>query len=61
MPRRKLEQNNIRKLTKIGGGRSYSITLPISFIRELGWKERQKLKVDFNKSKKTIRVKDWKG
>jgi len=45
MPRRKLTQQNIRKLTKMGGNRSYGLVLPISMIRELKWKERQKLVV----------------
>jgi hypothetical protein len=60
MARRKLSQRNIRKLTKFGGGKSYGVTLPISFIRELKWKERQKLVVEFDKRRKTIRIKDWK-
>lgn len=59
MARRKLSQRNIRKLTKIGAGRSYSITLPISFIRQLKWKERQKLTVEFDKRRKFIKIKDW--
>ncbi len=60
MARRKLEQKNIRKLTKIGAGRSYGVTLPISFIRELKWKEHQKLVVELDKRRKSIKIKDWK-
>ncbi len=60
MARRKLSQRNIRKLSKMGGGKSYGITLPISFIRELKWKERQKLVVELDKRRKTIKIKDWK-
>jgi len=60
MARRKLSQRNIRKLTKMGGGNSYGITLPISFIRELKWRERQKLVVELDKRRKMIRIKDWK-
>jgi len=59
MARRKLEQKNIRKLTKIGGGRSYGVTLPISYIRELKWRERQKLVVELDKRRKSIKIKDW--
>jgi len=33
MPRRKLSEQNIRKITKMGGGKSYGITIPISIIR----------------------------
>ena len=59
MSRRKLSDKNIRKLTKMGGGRSFGITLPISFIRQLKWRERQKLVVEFDEKKKRIIVRDW--
>lgn len=45
MGRRSAEEDHIRNLTKIGGGSSYAITIPIEAIRELGWKEKQKLTV----------------
>ena len=57
MPRQKLHQRNIRKLTKLGG-RSIGLTLPIDIIRELGWRERQKVVV--TKRGKTLTIKDWK-
>ena len=47
-----------RKLSKVASGASYSITLPIEFIRELGWRERQKLTVTL--SGKDLIIKDWK-
>ncbi len=40
MTRRKLDERNIRKITKMAGGASYGITLPIEYIRELKWKAR---------------------
>jgi len=58
MARRKLNERNIRKLTKMGRGKSYGITLPISAIRDLGWKERQKLVVT-QRGKRLI-IEDWK-
>jgi hypothetical protein len=58
--RRKLENRNIRKLTKMAGGSSYGITLPIDVIREFRWKERQKLQLRIDKKKKRIVVEDWK-
>lgn len=58
MARRKLEQQNIRKLTKMGGGKSFGITLPISIIRKLRWRERQKLVV--KKRGQGILISDWK-
>ena len=48
---------NIRKVTKIGG-KSYAVTLPIEMIRQLGWKERQKVVVKKQGSK--IIITDWK-
>ncbi len=44
MPRRKLEDANIRKLTKSGNG-SIGLTLPIELVRELGWREKQRVVV----------------
>jgi len=57
MARRKLSQMNIRKLTRVGGGKSFCITIPISFIRKLKWRERQKLVVKLRGSK--ITIEDW--
>ena len=49
----------IRKLQKSGNG-SYIISLPIGKIRELGWKENQKVVVEFDKRGKKFIIKDWK-
>ena len=57
MATRKLGKNNIRKLTKTGG-HSLGITFPIEIMRELGWKERQKLVV--KKRAKKLVVEDCK-
>ena len=53
--RRNTHEKNIRKITKSGD--SYAITLPIDIVRELGWRERQKLVV--TKRGKGIIIKDW--
>jgi len=58
MGRRKLEQQNIRKITKLSGGRSYGIIIPIDIIRKLKWKERQKVVVRLRGKK--ITIEDWK-
>jgi phosphate uptake regulator len=58
MARQTLENKNIRKITK-SGGKSYSLTLPISFIRELGWQKKQKVVVEMDKKKKVLVIKDW--
>ena len=50
MARKKLSEKNIRKLTRMGGGRSLGLTLPIELMRKLRWRERQKVvvKLDYN-------------
>ncbi len=57
MGRRSLEESNVRKLTRTGGGKSVSITLPIEYIRELGWKDRQKVIV--KKQGDKLVIEDW--
>jgi antitoxin component of MazEF toxin-antitoxin module len=58
MPRRKLEEKNIRKLTRIGQeGRSLGLTIPKELVIELGWRERQKVIV--KKSGKKLIIEDW--
>ena len=54
---RKVEERNIRSLTKVAG-KSFGITLPIEVIRKLGWRSKQKLTVT-QKGKKLV-VRDWK-
>lgn len=44
MARRKMEDNNIRKLTR-SGNKSIGLTLPIEEVRALGWREKQKVVV----------------
>jgi len=39
-----MEDKEIRKLTRIGK-RSIGLTLPIDEVRNLGWREKQKVKV----------------
>lgn len=57
MARRNLSDRNIRKITKVGKG-SYCVTIPIEYIDELKWKERQKVVV--TKRGKELIIKDWK-
>ncbi len=51
---------NIRKITKLSGGGSYGITLPISVMRKFRWKERQKLELKIDEKRKRIIIEDWK-
>ncbi|HLP86783.1 MAG TPA: AbrB/MazE/SpoVT family DNA-binding domain-containing protein [Candidatus Paceibacterota bacterium] len=50
-------KTNIRNIQKAGG--SYFVTLPIEVVRELGWKEKQKVVITKTAGKK-IEIKDWK-
>jgi len=58
MTRRKDEEKEIRSLTKISGGSSYAVTIPIDHIRKLKWKEKQKLEVKLYQDR--IIIRDWK-
>jgi len=42
---------------KSGNG-SYVVTIPMEMVKELKWKERQK--VVFEKRGETLKIKDWK-
>lgn len=57
---RKQGEQNIRKLSKVGGGATYSITLPIEMIRKFKWKEKQKLIVEMDEGGQRIIIRDWK-
>ena len=59
MPTQKSQNHNIRNLSKVAGGNSFSITLPIEYVRMLKWKEKQKLVVEL-KARHLI-IKDWKS
>ena len=59
MGRKKVENRNVRKLAKVGGGVTYAITLPIDAIREFGWQEKQKLEIKIDKARKRLIIKDW--
>ena len=54
--RRKLKDKNIRKILR--NGDSYAVTLPIELVRELKWKEKQKVVV--KKRGKGLTIVDWK-
>lgn len=57
MMKKRTDPRNTRKLTKVGG-KSISVTLPIHLVRELRWRERQKVVV--RKVGKHLIVEDWK-
>lgn len=53
---RKQNEQNIRKLTKLGG-KTLAVTLPIEVVKKLKWREKQKVKV-LVKGRHLI-IKDW--
>lgn len=55
MADRKSGQEELRKTEKLGG--SLAITLPVAYVRKLGWKAKQKLVVKL-RGKKVV-VEDW--
>jgi antitoxin component of MazEF toxin-antitoxin module len=56
MPRRKREEFNTRKIQRTGGN-SYAVTLPIDVMRQLGWREGQKVEIE--KWGKGMIIRDW--
>ena len=54
---RKLQNQNIRKLTKVGR-QSIAVTIPIEIVRELKWRDKQKVVVE--KVRGGVFVRDWK-
>ena len=56
MPRRKAGEESTRNIQRSGG--TYTVSLPIGLVRELGWREHQKVTV--TRSGKTLRIVDWK-
>jgi len=57
MTKRKIGNTRTHKIIKVGG-KSYTITMPVEFIRHLKWQEGQK--VDITLKGKSLIIKDWK-
>ena len=57
MAKRRKRDIGARKLTKIGG-HSIAVTIPIELVRDLGWRERQKVVV--KKKGSSLVITDWK-
>lgn len=58
MPGKKIGEENIRKLQRTGEERgSYMLTLPKSMVKNLGWREHQKVIVV--QTGETLVIKDW--
>jgi len=57
MARRKLNEREVRKLSRRGSGGSISVTIPVEIVRELKWKSKQKVVV--KKRGKGVYIEDW--
>jgi len=57
MAMKKLVDKSIRKLTR-AGKTSLSVTIPVEIIKDLGWKEKQKVKV--KRIHGGVEIRDWK-
>jgi len=55
MARRKLKDNDIRKITRLGG--SLVVSIPMEDVEKLGWREKQKVVV--KRVGKKIIISDW--
>jgi len=49
----------VRKLTKTGS-HSFTINVPKEIVKNLKWRERQKLEITFDERRQQFVVKDWK-
>lgn len=50
-----MEERNVRKIYKRGS--SYAVTIPVEMMRELKWREKQK--VVFKKIGQGLKIEDW--
>jgi len=56
MSDKKESEKNIRKLTRVGKT-SLCVTIPVEMVKELKWKERQKVVLSLKGGK--ITIEDW--
>ncbi len=57
MANKKTNETEVRKLTKVGK-QSIAVTIPIEIVRELKWREKQKVTV--KRVRGGVLIKDWK-
>jgi bifunctional DNA-binding transcriptional regulator/antitoxin component of YhaV-PrlF toxin-antitoxin module len=48
----------VRKLTR-ASSHSYTINIPKEIVKELKWRERQKLEITYNPKKQQLVLQDW--
>jgi len=57
MTKRTVGNTRTHKIIKVGG-KSYTLTLPVEFVRHLKWREKQKLNITLEG--KRLIIEDWK-
>jgi hypothetical protein len=57
MSRRKVEEWNTRKLSKSRNGVTVTVSLPIDLVRELKWRDGQKVVI--TKHGEGLKISDW--
>jgi len=45
MANRAYGERHVRSLVRGSGGRSYTVTIPVEYVKQLKWRARQKLEV----------------
>ena len=53
MGRRAVADRDIRSITKLGS-KSFAVTIPIDYVRNLGWKEKDEVEVKVNRGRIVI-------
>jgi antitoxin component of MazEF toxin-antitoxin module len=61
MARRSIANRYKRNLIKIAGGKSIAVTIPIEYIRELGWDGSEEVKVTLQRKNKRIIIEPLTG
>lgn len=56
--RRVLKDRNIRKISRIGN-KSLGVTLPVEMLKDLGWREKQRVKV--TRIKGGLQIRDYRS
>ena len=58
MARSPLDKRNVRKLFQTGGT-TYAVTLPIEYIRALGWQDDQQVTIRHDDKNNRLIIEDW--
>ncbi len=57
MARQEEGKENIRKIQQSGD--MYTVSIPIELMRELGWREHQKVVIERDEKGDGLKIKDW--